>query len=75
MWNHVLNVLKAYEAAIFQNTMIVQIAVLSFFYLGEAITKANIIGMVVVVIGAILVSLPVIRGPDPNKLKVAKSPG
>jgi len=75
MWNHVLNVLKAYEAAIFQNTMIVQISVLSFFYLGESITQVNIIGMVVVIVGALLVALPVIRGPDRHKLEISKSPG
>jgi len=75
MWNHILDVLKAYEAAIFQTTMVVQTSLLSFFYLGETITQVNIVGMTIVIAGALLVVWPILHGPGQPKSAISKSPG
>jgi drug/metabolite transporter (DMT)-like permease len=57
LWNHVLKSLKAYELSVLQNTMLVQIAVLSNFFLGEEITVRMLIGMAFVLIGVTMVQL------------------
>jgi drug/metabolite transporter (DMT)-like permease len=57
VWNHVLRKMKAYELSILQNTMLVQIAVLAFFFLGEQLTINNISGIIFVLVGVTLVQL------------------
>lgn len=55
MWNSLLDKLQAVEAAILQNTMLIQIAILAIIFLGERPTLHNILGGIGVLIGAYLV--------------------
>lgn len=57
MWNTSLQRLTAFEANIINNTMLVQIAILSWIFLGDAITWKMAIGMGLVMGGAVLVNL------------------
>lgn len=57
LWNHVLRRMKAYELSILQNTMLVQIAILAFLFLGEQLTINNISGIIFVLVGVTLVQL------------------
>ncbi|OGB74671.1 hypothetical protein A2810_01710 [candidate division Kazan bacterium RIFCSPHIGHO2_01_FULL_49_10] len=55
LWNACLDKLQALEAAIFQNTMLIQVAILSVIFLGEQLTMHNVLGGIGVLIGAYLV--------------------
>jgi len=55
LWSAVLDQLQAIEAAILQNTMLIQVALLSIIILKEHITLNNILGGAVVLLGAYLV--------------------
>lgn len=55
LWNHALVRLKVFEISILQNTMLVQIALLSWLLLGEQLTVAKSISMVLVFVGVLLV--------------------
>ncbi|MFH0912481.1 MAG: DMT family transporter [Patescibacteria group bacterium] len=58
LWNSALNYLLSFEAAIFQNTMLIQVGLLSAIFLRETITPYNLIGAIIVLAGAYLVSRP-----------------
>lgn len=55
LWSSALDQLQAIEAAILQNTMLIQVALLSVIILKEHITLNNILGGAVVLLGAYLV--------------------
>ncbi len=57
MWNHALRRLEAFEISILQNTMLIQIALLSWFFLGEQITGIKVISMVIVFAGVLVVQV------------------
>lgn len=57
LWNHALRFLRAYELSILQNSMLVQIAILSLLFLGESITGTMIAGMILVLAGIVLVQV------------------
>ena len=38
LWNHALKILRAYEQSILQNTMLIQITLLAYIFLGEVLT-------------------------------------
>ena len=57
LWNHALQRLEAFEISVLQNTMLVQIAVLSWMFLGEQLTMAKLVPMALVFIGALVVQL------------------
>jgi drug/metabolite transporter (DMT)-like permease len=57
LWNHALKTLKAIEQSILQNSMLVQIAILAFFFLQEPIGTQKILGMIVVFSGVLIVQL------------------
>ena len=57
LWNHALQRLEAFEISILQNTMLVQIAVLSWLFLGEELTVMKLIPMALVFVGALIVQL------------------
>ncbi len=54
LWIHSLEELKAFETAVLQNTMLIQIALLSMLFLAESLSSNKIIGMIFVLTGAIL---------------------
>lgn len=57
LWNHTLRTLPAVESSIVNNTMLVQIALLAWLFLGEGITLQKGIGMALALVGAILVQI------------------
>lgn len=57
LWNHALQRLEAFEISVLQNTMLVQIAVLSWLFLGEELTMMKLIPMTLVFVGALIVQL------------------
>jgi drug/metabolite transporter (DMT)-like permease len=65
IWNFTLRTLSAMESSIINGTMLIQIAVLAWIFLGEVITLQEGIGMLIAASGAILVQLrisPLTRG-------------
>ena len=63
IWNYTLRSLSAMESSIINGTMLIQIAVLAWVFLGETITLQEGVGMLVAACGALLVQL---------KLKIKK---
>jgi drug/metabolite transporter (DMT)-like permease len=57
LWNKTLQVLSAVESSIINNTMLIQIAVLAWIYLGEQITLYGAIGLVLAAVGILFVNL------------------
>lgn len=57
LWNLTLQSLSAIESSIINGTMLIQIAVLAWFFLGEQISIKEGIGMAIAFIGAILVQV------------------
>jgi drug/metabolite transporter (DMT)-like permease len=57
LWNHTLRTLSATQSSIINSTMLVQIAVLAWLFLGERLSGQEGIGMVLAGIGAMIVQL------------------
>lgn len=57
IWNFTLRTLTAMESSIINGTMLIQIAVLAWIFLGEDISFKEIIGMLIASSGAVLVQL------------------
>jgi drug/metabolite transporter (DMT)-like permease len=57
LWNHTLRTLSAVESSVINSTMLVQIPLLAWIFLGENPTRKEIFGMVLVGMGALLVQL------------------
>ena len=57
LWNHALQRLEAFETSVLQNTMLIQIAVLSWFFLGEQFTMVKLVAMAMVFFGVLTVQL------------------
>jgi len=57
LWNHTLRRLTAVESTLINNTMLMQIAVLAWVFLGEAISVKEGIGLVLAVFGVAFVQL------------------
>jgi drug/metabolite transporter (DMT)-like permease len=57
LWNHTLRTLSAVESSIINSTMLVQIALLAWLFLGEALTVQKVAGMVIVGLGMLVVQL------------------
>jgi len=65
LWNHTLRSLSATESSVINNTMLIQIAVLAWVFLGERLDALEIIGLVAVACGTLLVQL---RRPGPGRI-------
>jgi drug/metabolite transporter (DMT)-like permease len=59
IWNYSLRTLTAMESSIINGTMLIQIAILAWIFLGEGISLQEIIGMAVAAAGAVLVQMKV----------------
>jgi len=59
IWNYTLRTLTAMESSIINGTMLIQIAILGWIFLGEGISLQEIIGMAVAAVGAVLLQLRV----------------
>lgn len=57
IWNYTLRTLTAMESSIINGTMLIQIALLAWIFLGEDISFKEIIGMLIASSGAVLVQL------------------
>jgi drug/metabolite transporter (DMT)-like permease len=57
LWNRTLQTLSAIESSVITNTMLVQIAVLGWVFLGESLDGIDIVGLFLVMAGAIAVQL------------------
>ena len=57
LWNKTLQTLTAVESSIINGTMLPQIAILAWIFLGEQLNTKQIIGMILVGIGALIVQL------------------
>jgi drug/metabolite transporter (DMT)-like permease len=55
LWNHSLRTLSAAQSSIINNTMLVQIALLAWVFLGERISAVEAAGMAIALIGTLLV--------------------
>ncbi len=61
LWNLTLRTLTAMESSIINGTMLIQIAVLAWYFLDESITLQEGMGMLVAGIGAVLVQIKKVR--------------
>lgn len=57
LWNHTQRTLPAVETSIINNTMLIQIAVLAWVFLGEALSAREIGGLALAATGTLLVQL------------------
>ena len=57
IWNYTLRTLSAMESSIINGTMLIQIAILAWIFLGEAISLQEGVGMMIAATGALLVQL------------------
>lgn len=57
IWNYTLKSLTAMESSIINGTMLIQIAVLAWIFLGEDISLKEMMGMLIASAGAVLVQL------------------
>ncbi|MBZ0199260.1 MAG: DMT family transporter [Ignavibacteriaceae bacterium] len=57
LWNKTLRSLTAMESSIINGTMLIQIGVLAWVFLGEAISLKEGLGMIVAMLGAVLVQI------------------
>lgn len=57
LWNHTLRTLSAAESSVINNTMLIQIGVLAWVFLGEAITPQEGVGMILAAVGILVVQL------------------
>jgi drug/metabolite transporter (DMT)-like permease len=57
LWNRTLRVLSAVESSIINNTMLIQIAVLAWLFLGERLATSDIAGLALAMVGALMVQM------------------
>jgi drug/metabolite transporter (DMT)-like permease len=69
LWNTALRTLTAVEAGIINNTMLIQVAILSWLFLEEPLSPKQIFAMLIVITGMIIVRLRR-RSPQDHKSKV-----
>ena len=55
MWNHALETIDAFELSVLQNTMLIQITILSMIFLGEHLPPIKFVYMTLVFIGVYVV--------------------
>jgi len=57
LWNHALERMRAFELSVLQNTMLIQIGILAWTFLGEQLTPEKIMAMAMVFIGILIVQI------------------
>lgn len=65
LWNHTLEVLTAVESSVLNNTMLVQIAILAWIFVGEALDVRQLAGLAAAAAGVLLVQVFPARGQPP----------
>jgi drug/metabolite transporter (DMT)-like permease len=66
LWNKTLRTLSAVESSVLNNTMLVQVAILAWLFLGETHGFLGIAGLVLVALGTLLVQLRAGSTPAPE---------
>ncbi|MGD2200591.1 MAG: EamA family transporter [Candidatus Bathyarchaeota archaeon] len=61
LWNDALSKLEAFETAIIQNTMLIQIAILSWVFMDEKLSPQNILAITLVFLGVLIVQIRPLR--------------
>lgn len=67
LWNRTLGVLEATESSMINNTMLIQIAVLAWIFLGESLDSRKIVALMVASIGVAMVQLR--TAPAPRSIR------
>lgn len=62
LWNHTLRTLTAVESSVVNNMMLIQIAVLAWVFLGEALSAVEITGLALALVGILAVQLAPVVG-------------
>jgi drug/metabolite transporter (DMT)-like permease len=57
LWNKTLQVLSSVESSMINNTMLIQIALLAWLFLGEKLSIWNIVGLVLAAAGVFLANI------------------
>lgn len=57
LWNHTLRRLTANESSVINNTMLIQVSILAWVFLGEALSGRQIAAVAVAALGALMVQL------------------
>lgn len=57
LWNHTLRTLTAAQSSVINNTMLIQIAILAWVFLGESLGTAQILGLTIAALGTIVVQV------------------
>jgi len=57
LWNHTLRTLSAMESTLINNTMLIQVPVLAWVFLGEALAAREVAGLLLAAVGIALVQL------------------
>ncbi|MFL5732966.1 MAG: DMT family transporter [Chloroflexia bacterium] len=57
LWNHTLRVLSAVESSVINNTMLAQIAILAWLFLGEELTGQKLLGLGLAGVGTLIVQV------------------
>ncbi|MBN2046400.1 MAG: DMT family transporter, partial [Anaerolineaceae bacterium] len=74
LWNRTLRVLSAVESSIINNTMLIQITLLAWLFLGEGVTLRGGIGLALAAVGILLANLkPTRTRMNPPAKKEASS--
>ena len=73
LWNHTLRTLAAMESSIINSTMLAQIAILAWVFLGEQLTLQEIVGMGLAGAGALLVQVRRATGASRNGIRPSRS--
>jgi drug/metabolite transporter (DMT)-like permease len=55
LWNHALERMNAFELSVLQNTMLIQIGILAWAFLGEELTAMKLMAMLMVFTGVLIV--------------------
>jgi len=57
LWNHTLRTLSAMESSIINNTMLFQITLLAWLFLGKQLAWPQVIGMILAILGTLAVQI------------------
>lgn len=55
LWNHTLRTLSAMESGVINNTMLIQIAILAWVFLGERLNGQEVVGLIIAAAGTVMV--------------------
>lgn len=68
LWNHTLRTLTAAQSSVINNTMLIQIAILAWVFLGESLEPVQILGLAIAALGTIVVQV------TPRRIIEAQAP-